>query len=112
MPGRTLRRAIRVSAALWVALGLAPSVVGLIHHPTPTMSVLQMNLCNSGWAGCYTGRSVREAAAVIRAERPDVVTLNEICRDDLVAAGRAGCGRLVPAGSRPPHRAADSLPGR
>ena len=85
MPGRTLRRAIRVSAALWVALGLAPSVVGLIHHPTPTMSVLQMNLCNSGWAGCYTGRSVREAAAVIRAERPDVVTLNEICRDDLVA---------------------------
>ncbi len=42
-----------------------------------------MNLCNSGIAACYTGRSVAEAAAVLRAERPDAVTLNEICRDDL-----------------------------
>jgi endonuclease/exonuclease/phosphatase family metal-dependent hydrolase len=48
-----------------------------------TFRVLQMNLCGSGVAACYTGRSVAEAAAVIRAERPDIVTLNEVCRDDV-----------------------------
>jgi hypothetical protein len=49
----------------------------------PSLRVLQLNLCNSGIARCYTGRSVREAAEVIRAERPDIVTLNEVCRDDV-----------------------------
>lgn len=48
-----------------------------------TFRVLQMNLCDSGIAGCYTGRSVAEAAAVVRAQRPDIVTLNEVCRDDV-----------------------------
>jgi hypothetical protein len=49
---------------------------------------LQLNLCNSGFASCYTqynnGRSVPEARDVIVARRPDVVTLNEICRSDVV----------------------------
>lgn len=49
----------------------------------PTLRALQMNLCDSGIADCYTGRSVRRAGQVIRAQRPGVVTLNEICRDDL-----------------------------
>lgn len=53
-----------------------------------TLRVLQMNLCDSGIASCYTGRSVAEAAAVIRAERPDIVTLNEVCRDDVSGLGR------------------------
>jgi hypothetical protein len=44
---------------------------------------LQLNLCNSGEARCYTGgNSVHEAADLIRTLRPDVVTLNEICSDD------------------------------
>ena len=42
-----------------------------------------MNLCNSGFAACYTGRATAEAASVIQAEIPDLVTLNEICQDDL-----------------------------
>ncbi|MEU5910044.1 endonuclease/exonuclease/phosphatase family protein [Micromonospora sp. NPDC047527] len=50
--------------------------------------MLQMNLCNSGRAGCYTGRSVARAAEVINAERPDLVTLNEICQDDVPALRR------------------------
>jgi hypothetical protein len=54
-----------------------------------SLRVLQMNLCNSGIAGCYTGRSVAEAAAIIRAERPDVVTLNEVCAGDVSALDRA-----------------------
>jgi len=53
------------------------------------LRVLQLNLCGSGIAGCYTGRSVSTAAAVIRNERPDVVTLNEVCRDDVSALARA-----------------------
>jgi Endonuclease/Exonuclease/phosphatase family len=45
--------------------------------------VLQLNLCNSGVARCYTGGSVAEAVAVLRAEAPDVVTLNEVCAGDV-----------------------------
>ncbi|MER7893704.1 endonuclease/exonuclease/phosphatase family protein [Micromonospora sp. NPDC094482] len=51
--------------------------------------MLQTNLCNSGRAGCYTGRSVTEAAELIKAEAPDLVTLNEICQDDVAVLARA-----------------------
>ncbi|MGZ3145716.1 endonuclease/exonuclease/phosphatase family protein [Lentzea chajnantorensis] len=45
---------------------------------------LQLNLCNSGVAGCYAqGRAVPEAADLIRRVRPNLVTLNEICAGDL-----------------------------
>lgn len=45
---------------------------------------LQLNLCNSGVAGCYSqGRSVPEAAGLIRSVRPNLVTLNEICSNDV-----------------------------
>jgi endonuclease/exonuclease/phosphatase family metal-dependent hydrolase len=80
----TLHRIGRTLAAL----GLVAVMLGVSPGKAP-FSVLQMNLCNSGWAGCYTGHSVAEAAAVIRASRPDVVTLNEICREDAEALGRA-----------------------
>jgi endonuclease/exonuclease/phosphatase family metal-dependent hydrolase len=50
--------------------------------------VLQFNLCNSGIASCYTGRSVAAAAAVIRQWRPDIVTLNEVCRTDVSQLAR------------------------
>jgi endonuclease/exonuclease/phosphatase family metal-dependent hydrolase len=59
--------------------------------------VLQMNLCSSGIAGCYTGRSTAEAAAVIRAEAPDLVTLNEVCQDDVSTLERA-LADVVPGG--------------
>jgi hypothetical protein len=64
--------------------------------------VLQMNLCDSGAARCYTGRSVVEAGEVIRAQSPDVVTVNEVCRDDVTAlehalAGTGGGGVVVSA---------------
>jgi hypothetical protein len=65
----------------------ASSAVGTV--PGSPYRVLQLNLCDSGIAGCYTGRAVAEAAMVIRAQAPDVVTLNEICSDDLVPLGRA-----------------------
>jgi len=57
-----------------------------------TVRVLQLNLCDSGIAPCFTGRSVSAAAAVIRADRPDVVTLNEVCREDVSELKRALSG--------------------
>jgi hypothetical protein len=57
---------------------------------TGVLTVLQMNLCNSGMAGCYRGgRSVPEAADAVSAVRPDAVTVNEICRHDLNVLGAA-----------------------
>jgi endonuclease/exonuclease/phosphatase family metal-dependent hydrolase len=52
-------------------------------EPAPQVRILQLNLCNSGIAGCFTGRATATAAAVIRAEAPDLVTLNEICSTDV-----------------------------
>jgi endonuclease/exonuclease/phosphatase family metal-dependent hydrolase len=73
-----------------VAAIAAPAAPGSATPGTDgVVRVLQMNLCNSGIAGCYTGRSVAEAAAVIRAEAPDVVTLNEICADDVAVLEKA-----------------------
>jgi endonuclease/exonuclease/phosphatase family metal-dependent hydrolase len=59
--------------------------------------VLQLNLCNSGIAGCFTGRSTAVAAAVIRAGKPDLITLNEVCRDDVAVLERA-LAEVVPGG--------------
>jgi hypothetical protein len=51
------------------------------HYP---FWVLQLNLCNSGIASCYDGgRSVPEASTAIQNSAPDVVTLNEICSNDV-----------------------------
>ena len=55
-------------------------------------TLMQMNLCLSGFAGCY-GKvaypaGVDEAVARIRAARPDAVTVNEACRGDVVRIAR------------------------
>src|ERR1044071_6746003 len=64
-------------------VGLAPRAASLPTHYQ--FWVLQMNLCNSGFAGCYDGgQSVPEAAAAIQGSAPDVVTLNEVCQSDVV----------------------------
>jgi endonuclease/exonuclease/phosphatase family metal-dependent hydrolase len=64
--------------------------------PDSPVRVLQLNLCNSGIAACFAGgRSVDEAAAVIRTEAPDLVTLNEVCEDDVPTLARALAGAEV-----------------
>ena len=92
---RRPRRFLAAGCCLFVAAGLmtAASAAGNGTHrssaiPRSSLRVLQMNLCDSGIAGCYTGRSVAEAAAVIRAERPYVVTLNEVCSGDVSVLDR------------------------
>ena len=64
---------------------------------TVPVRVLQLNLCNSGIAGCFTGRSTDVAAGVIRAGKPDLVTLNEVCRADVATLERA-LAEVVPGG--------------
>ena len=88
--------------------------------PVAPVRVLQLNLCNSGIAACYTGRSTAEAATVIHAEIPDLVTLNEICQGDLprpaAGARRGHSGRggrvRVPGGARQAYRGRVPLPQR
>jgi endonuclease/exonuclease/phosphatase family metal-dependent hydrolase len=57
-----------------------------------TYTLLQMNLCLSGLAGCYAKvaypAGVDDAVARIRALRPDAVTLNEACSGDVARIAR------------------------
>jgi hypothetical protein len=83
----------------WPAVGgCVLALAALLTASSPSsdvahVAVLQMNLCDSGIAACYTGRSVAAAAALIRFDEPDVVTLNEVCRSDVAALSPALSGR-------------------
>src|SRR5215475_8796279 len=91
MPGtgrRPVLRAVRIATVLACAMPLLVASPA-VHASSGLLRLLQMNLCNSGDAGCHTGRAVTEAATVIHAEAPDIVTLNEICENDI--------GDLTPA---------------
>lgn len=75
---------------------LVPSVPA---GPTPAATtVLQLNLCGSGFAVCFTGRAVARAADVVAAVRPDVVTLNEVCEPDVEQLRRAVARAAGPGG--------------
>lgn len=87
-----------IRLALGCALVLAGSSVSLAHDAPrggSTYTLMQMNLCLSGFAGCY-GKvaypaGLEEALARIRDADPDAVTLNETCRADVARiARRAG----------------------
>lgn len=57
-----------------------------------TYTLMQMNLCLSGLAGCYVKAAypvvVEEAVARIRKAHPDAVTINEACRSDVALIAR------------------------
>ncbi len=85
--------AVAVSAVV-----LSSSVSAVPERRATTFVVLQMNLCNSGAAKakCYAfGKAVDEAVGKIRRYPPELVTLQEICYDDLYA--RTGWGKLAQA---------------
>jgi endonuclease/exonuclease/phosphatase (EEP) superfamily protein YafD len=95
-PGPWWWRRIAVLGCLFVsALLVIGSVTagaswgGPSAHDGTRVRMLQLNLCNSGLAGCFTGRSAAAATALIRDEAPDLVTLNEVCRDDMPVLERA-----------------------
>jgi endonuclease/exonuclease/phosphatase family metal-dependent hydrolase len=64
----------------------APGHAGLTRGTGSTFSLMQMNLCLSGLAGCYDRAAypavVLEAVARIREARPAAVTLSEACARD------------------------------
>jgi endonuclease/exonuclease/phosphatase family metal-dependent hydrolase len=78
-------------AAAGCALALATS--GCDESPGHSnYTLMQMNLCLSGLAGCYGKAAypagVEDAVALIREVSPDAVTLNETCRDDVARIAR------------------------
>jgi endonuclease/exonuclease/phosphatase family metal-dependent hydrolase len=96
--GRWRVRRLLCAAIAASAVVLASSVPAVPARAVATFVVLQMNLCNSGLAiaPCYTfGKAVDEAIAKIHRHRPDLVTLQEVCHDDLYA--RDGWGKLARA---------------
>jgi endonuclease/exonuclease/phosphatase family metal-dependent hydrolase len=79
-------------AALVCALVLAQSGCSRSSAGGSTYTLMQMNLCLSGLAGCYGKAAypavVEEAVARIREAGPDAVTLNETCRSDIARIAR------------------------
>ncbi|MFD1149315.1 endonuclease/exonuclease/phosphatase family protein [Saccharothrix hoggarensis] len=74
------RRSAGLVLAAFLLCGLLPAPAAA----ATAFKVLQMNLCNSGVAGCYQGgRAVGEAVAMIQRRLPDVVSVNEVCLSDL-----------------------------
>ncbi|MEA2316495.1 MAG: hypothetical protein QOD44_684, partial [Solirubrobacteraceae bacterium] len=99
----TPRRPARSPALLLVAVACAIVLAltgcgrssgtsdGLAREPS-TYTLMQMNLCLSGMAGCYGKVAypavVEEAIARIRQARPDAVTVSEACRSDVARIAR------------------------
>lgn len=49
-----------------------------------TITVLQLNICHGGMAGCYRGDAApARAAEVIRSSKPSVLSVNEACAGDV-----------------------------
>jgi hypothetical protein len=100
VPGPSIRRARRllITAVAAVAVLVTSVTPAVPARAASTFVVLQMNLCNSGMAvgSCYSyGRAVDEAVGKIHRYRPELVTLQEVCRDDVY--GRHGWGKLARA---------------
>ena len=89
---RSVGSAALLSAAVACALVLALTGCGRSTATAPTFTVMQMNLCLSGLAGCYGKTAypavVEEAVARVRAAQPDAVTFNEACRRDVALIAR------------------------
>ncbi len=97
---REFRRPALVAACLVFAAGVlagSPALTAARATREP-LRVLQMNLCDSGIAECYTGRSVAQAATVIHTAMPDVVTVNEVCESDVSTLDQTLVG-LYPSGT-------------
>ena len=94
--GRPRRCGVLLVAALGWVLVVAVSGCGRSSGTVPPTSsgytLMQMNLCLSGLAGCYGKAAypavVEEAVARIREADPDAVTFNEACGSDVARIAR------------------------
>ena len=94
--GTSLGLVVPVAACV-LALGTAAGCRAPATAPSPpaphsTYTLLQMNLCLSGLAGCYEATSypavVHEAVALVQQVGPDAVTVTEACRRDVTQMAR------------------------
>ncbi|TDV55232.1 endonuclease/exonuclease/phosphatase family protein [Actinophytocola oryzae] len=63
-----------------------------------TVKILQLNICHSGVAGCYTGAEpvMAKAVSVIGSTKPQVLSVNEACSGDVTRLQAAmGASRAV-----------------
>lgn len=70
-----------ILATLLAAAGLF--VPASAANAATTVKTLQLNICNSGVAGCYTGRALSKAVSVVSSVKPHVLSVNEACSGDL-----------------------------
>jgi hypothetical protein len=76
-----MHRVIMVLAAF--TLLAAPSACANDTKGT-TITVLQLNICHGGMAGCYRGDAViAKATEVIKQSKPQVLSVNEACSGDV-----------------------------
>jgi endonuclease/exonuclease/phosphatase family metal-dependent hydrolase len=100
-----MRTLPRLAAALSLSL-LAFAVVPMPATSAATaVAVLQLNICHSGVAGCYTGAEpvLAKAESVIASTRPQVVSVNEACEGD-VPRLRDALGSAVAVFAAAEHR--------
>jgi endonuclease/exonuclease/phosphatase family metal-dependent hydrolase len=91
-----MRTRILAGAAVACALVLALTGCGgssaVASRSRTTYALMQMNLCLSGLGGCFARTAypavLQEAVARIRAARPDAVTFNEACVNDVALIAR------------------------
>jgi endonuclease/exonuclease/phosphatase family metal-dependent hydrolase len=81
---------VAVIGATWFAV--SPPFSSSSSSSSASFSLLQMNLCLSGQAGCYSPSdypaALDEAATAIDGRDPDAVTINEACRRDVAELAR------------------------
>ena len=85
-------------ALVLAASGCSREPAAVSSNGSSTYTLMQMNLCLSGLAGCYGKAAypavVEEAVARIREADPDAVTFNEACRNDIARIARRAGYRL------------------
>lgn len=70
--------------AMVFALGVATALVPAEAAAATEVKVLQLNLCHGGKMKCFTGDKVMtEAKLVIKLVKPQVLSVNEVCRGDV-----------------------------
>jgi len=93
-----LRLAVVGCALVLVVTGCGRSSATASIGPAPAggraYTLMQMNLCLSGLADCYTDKvaypaALGEAVSLIRRTRPDAVTVSEGCSGDIARIARA-----------------------
>jgi hypothetical protein len=76
--------------------GAALVVPSATANAATTVKTLQLNICNSGVAGCYTGRALAKAVSVVTSVKPQVLSVNEACSGDVAPLQQAmGASRAV-----------------